>query len=108
MELALAAGDAVDDQSRLGSDEDAHAAAPRDAATAFCSRLVERGRRGEPSLLEEHGGLGLVGADDPHDHRDVACLLGPRLDEPARDLVAAGDASEDVDEDGSRPSGRQG
>ncbi len=108
VELALAAGDAVDDQPRLGSDEDAHAAAPRDAATALAAASSRRGGRREVRLLEQRRGLGLVGADDPHDHRDVASLLCPRFDEPARDLVSAGDAAEDVDEDGGRPSGRRG
>ena len=62
-------------------------------------RLVEALRRHEPGRLEQLGRLGGVGADDPDDHRDVADLLGAGLDEPARDLVAAGDAAEDVDED---------
>src|SRR5207342_3976909 len=37
VELALASGDALDEESRRGSDDDAHAAAPRDAATAFAA-----------------------------------------------------------------------
>ena len=41
-----------------------------------------------------------VGAHDAHDERHAAGLLGARLDEATRDLVAAGDAAEDVDEDG--------
>ena len=71
-------------------------------------RLVERRRRLELRLLEQHRRLGGVRADDPDDHRHVAGLLGARLDQPAGDLVAAGDAAEDVDEDGVRPSGRRG
>src|SRR6185369_7313423 len=62
-------------------------------------RVVE-GRRGrELRLLQQHRGLGRVRAHDPDDHRDVTLLLGTRLDQPPGDLVAAGDAAEDVDED---------
>jgi hypothetical protein len=49
-------------------------------------------RRPSPRLVR-------VRADDPHDHRHVALLPPARLDEPVRDLVPAGDAAEDVDED---------
>ena len=51
VEVALAAGDALDDEPRLGSDEDAHAAAlPRDAADGLGRRLVQRGGRREVGL----------------------------------------------------------
>ena len=63
-------------------------------------RLVERGRGLEAGLREQDGGLRGVGADDAHDHRHVAGLLGAGLDQAPGDLVAAGDAAEDVDEDG--------
>ncbi len=61
--------------------------------------VVERRGGHELRLLEENGGLGGVRAHDPDDHRDVAFLPGAGLDQAARDLVAAGDPAEDVDED---------
>ena len=110
VELALAAGDARGPRAacrgRSGCSRGTSAA--RAAATAFCGRLVERGRRLEARLLEEAPGLLGVRPDDPDDHRDVALLAAPGLDQPAGHLVAAGDAAEDVDEDRLRPSGRRG
>ena len=72
---------------------------PLAAATALAaasSRLAAVTKLGG---LEQLGGLGRVRADDPDHHRHLALLLGPGLDQAARDLVAAGDAAEDVDED---------
>ena len=74
-------------------------AAPARRGHGLGGGLVERGGRREVGRLEELGRLGRVRADDAHDHRHVALLLGPRLDEAVGDLVAAGDAAEDVDED---------
>ena len=86
------------------SDQDAHETAPARRSPGCRDGLrrgvVERGRGREVRLFEQDGGLGGVRADDPDDHRDVALLRRPRLDQAARDLVAAGDAAEDVDEDG--------
>src|SRR3954469_19415582 len=62
-------------------------------------RLVQRRGRDEPGRLEQLGRLGGVRPDDPDDHRYVARLLRSGLDQPASDLVAAGDAAEDVHED---------
>ena len=100
VELALATGDALDQQPRVGPDDDAHAAAPRDAATAFaaassselavakcaCSSRTAASAALVPTIRTTIGTSRL--------------LDGPRLDQAARDLVAAGDAAEDVDEDG--------
>ena len=76
-------------------------------------RPWRRPRRGVAAVSnrasrQQPAGLLGVRAHDPHDHRDVARLLGAGLDQPARDLVAAGDAAEDVDEDRADASGRRG
>ena len=86
-------------QPRVRPDEDAHAAAPRDAATAFAAASSSEVAVVKCACLEQDGGLGRVRADDPDDHRDVALLDGPCLDQATGDLVAAGDAAEDVDQD---------
>ena len=104
VELALAPGDALDQQARARPDEDAHedapcAAAPRDAATAFAAASSSEAAVAKCACFEQDRGLGRVGADDPDDHRDVALLDGACLDQPAGHLVAAGDAAEDVDQD---------
>ena len=100
VELALAPGDALDHETRVGPDEDAHAERAPRCRDRLGGGVVERCGRREVCLLEQLGRLGRVRPHDPHDHRDVARLLGARLDEPARHLVAAGDAAEDVDQDG--------
>ena len=79
--------------------EDAHASTARRRGDGLAGRLVETRSRLEPGLGEEPAGLLGVRPDDPDDHRHVALLDGPCLDEPAGDLVAAGDPAEDVDED---------
>ena len=61
--------------------------------------LVERGCGLEVRRLEQLGGLRGVRAHDPDDHRHVARLLLAGLDQAQGDLVAAGDAAEDVHED---------
>ena len=87
----------------LRPDEHAHealpAAAPRDAATAFAAASSSEAAVAKLRLFEQDRGLGGVRADDADDHRDVALLDGACLDQPAGDLVAAGDAAEDVDQD---------
>ena len=79
VELALAAGDALDEQPRVAPDEDAHAAPPprRAAPRPSPRRLVER-RRGLEADRAPRGAAGLLGvrADDPDDHRHVARPAG--------------------------------
>ena len=50
MELALAAGDALDDEPRVAPDQDAHAAAAFEAATAFAAASSSEPGRLEPRL----------------------------------------------------------
>src|SRR4051794_10595331 len=45
-------------------------------------------------------GLDVVGPVEPDDERHLRVDLVERLDQPARDLVAAGDAAEDVEQHG--------
>ena len=100
VELALAAGDALDQEPRLAVDEDAHAAVPTPRRRdRLRRRVVERVGGDEVGLGEDRLGLLGVGADDADDHRHVARQRLARLDDAAGDLVAAGDAAEDVDED---------
>ena len=103
VELALAAGDALDEQPRVAADEDAHAGATRGRCRGdgLLGGFVEAAGGLEGGGAQDLGRLGGVGADDAHDHRHVALLLGARLDQAARHLVAAGDAAEDVDQDGA-------
>ena len=112
VELALAAGDALDDEPRVAVDEDAHAAPPaarrpRGRAARRPWRPPRRGwrrsRSGPP-----RGGAAASSAfvpDDADDHGHLALLAAPRLDQAAGDLVAAGDAAEDVDQDRLAPCG---
>ena len=101
VELALAAGDALDDEARVAPDEDAHAAAPapRPASTALAAASSSEAAVSKRAPRQELRRLLRVRPDDPDDHRHVARLLRACLDQPARDLVAAGDPAEDVDED---------
>ena len=92
-------GDALDEEPRLGPDQDAQAAAPRDAATAFaaassseaavskcaCSSRTAASAAFVPTIRTTIG-------------TSRACWRA-RLDQAAGDLVATGDAAEDVDED---------
>ena len=109
VEVALAAGDALDEQARRAIDEDAHAADSPRAATALArtasSRLLAVSM--PPPPAQDGRGLLGVGAHDAHDHGHVARLLGARLDEAAGHLVAARDAAEDVDQDGPHVLVRQ-
>ena len=99
VEVALATGDALDDQPRLGPDEDAHAAAPRDAATALAAASSSEAAVANWASSSRTAASAAFVPDDPDDHRHVALLAAPRLDQAAGDLVAAGDAAEDVDQD---------
>ena len=104
VEAALAAGDALDEQSGVGADEDAHAATgawlaiatTRSTASSSVSAVCEVGIAGVGQDLGRQVG---VRAHDAHHHGHVALLLAARLDQAVGDLVAAGDAAEDVDED---------
>ena len=102
VELALPAGDAVDDEPRVAADQDAHAAPPggagppRPPSPAASSSVAAVSKR---ASSRRRAGLLGVRAHDPDDHRHLALLAAPGVDQPAGDLVAAGDAAEDVDED---------
>ena len=99
VELALAAGDALDEEPRLGPDDDAHAAAPRAAATAFAAASSSEAAVAKCASSRRTAASAAFVPDDPDDHRHVALLDRPGLDQAARHLVAAGDAAEDVDQD---------
>src|SRR5579884_1713724 len=61
--------------------------------------LVHRLDRDEPGLGQDRAALFRVGAGQPHDQRHLAHVAAlERFDDPLRDLVAAGDPAEDVDE----------
>ena len=79
-------------------------------ATAF-STASSRSRRGldvAAGVAQDVRRLVGVRADDAHHHGHVALLLRARLDQAARDLVAARDAAEDVDQDRLHRLGRRG
>ena len=78
------------------------------AATAFSAASSSDAGRHRSRLRARIFGLLGVGADDPHDHRYLAGLLRARLDEAPGDLIASGDAAEDVDQDRLARSGRRG
>ena len=108
VELALPAGDPLDDQAGLASDEDAHrpaaagggaVAAARAAATALAAASSRLAAVAKWLASRRVGRLRRVRADDPDDHRHVAGLHGTRLDQAPGDLVAARDPAEDVDQD---------
>ena len=82
-----------------GPIEDAHAAAPRDAATALAAASSRVAAVVKLACSSRVAASSRVRAHDPDDHRDVAFLDGARLDQAASDLVTSGDAAKDVDED---------
>ena len=75
------------------------AAAPCDAATALAAASSRMAAVSNRASSRSTAASAAFVPDDPDDHRHVALLLAARLDQPARDLVAAGDPAEDVDED---------
>ena len=113
VERALAAGDALDEDARGVVDEDGHQASPPGAAAAARSRSamsttsahglvrVEReGHVGKGGGLDHRVALlGGVAVEADDDRRVDAGGLD-RLDEALGDVLAAGDAAEDVDEHG--------
>ena len=83
-------------------DQDGHQLRSFASATTFsaASFIVFAGcTLGSVGLREEPAALDVVRAVEAHDERDVGVELGERLDQAARDLVAARDAAEDVEED---------
>ena len=73
---------------------------PVEAATALAAASSSVAAVSKCASASRTRGLLGVGADDADDHRHVPGLLGAGLEEATRDLVAAGDAAEDVDQDG--------
>ena len=98
VEGALAAGQAGDDELRVFADDDAHASRQlHDPLGGAEHRLlhVQVGEVGVGEQAEALLGVGAVEADDQR-HVHVDPLVG--LDDPLGDLVAAGDAAEDVEQ----------
>ena len=100
VEVALAAGDALDDEAGLAPDEDAHAR----RSPAMPRRPWPRPRRAMAAVSNcaSSSSVAASAAFVPTIRTTIGTsrvLLRARLDQAARDLVAAGDAAEDVDED---------
>ena len=107
VELALPAGDALDQEPGVLVDEDAHAVTHGPGrGDRQLGGLVQAVGDLEVGLLEDERRLIGVGADDADHHRDFAVQPGPSLDDAVGHLVAAGDPAEDVDE--HRPHVRVG
>ena len=68
------------------------------AAPSMVASVCTLGRFG---LGQQRAALLVVGAVQPHDEGHVGLDLRERLDQPARHLVAAGDAAEDVEQHGA-------
>ena len=83
----------------LAVDEDAH---PASSTTCSAASFIVAAvwTLGSVGLGEERAALLVVGAVEPHDERDPRLDLVERLDQPVRDLVAARDAAEDVEQHG--------
>ncbi len=102
--VAGAAGDALNDELRLFSDEDRHgyfASPARDSATIFCapSAMSSAVMTVQPRLRQHLLAELDVGAFEPHDQRHLEPDLLDRRDHAGGDGVALHDAAEDVDED---------
>ena len=101
VEAALAAGQAGDDELRVVADDDAHAdpfasSTTCSAAPSIVFVVVEAVEVGLGEQLQALLGVGAVEADDQR-HVHVDPRVG--LDDALGDLVAAGDAAEDVEQD---------
>ena len=100
VELALAAGDALDHEARVAPDQDAHAAAPFAAATALAaasSRLAAVTKLRRLQQLRRLGRRSCPRSGRPSGPSRT-CWARASI-RPLGDLVATGDAAEDVDED---------
>ena len=98
VEGALAPGDARDAQARLAVDEDAHASSTTRRAAS--SMVASVWTLGSSAAGEQRAALRVVGPVEPDDERHARLDAVERLDQPARDLVAARDAAEDVEQHG--------
>ena len=100
VEAALAAGDALDDEAGVGADEDGHydAAASSTTRSAAPSIVASTYRFGRRRFGQDPAALDVVRPVEPHDDRHAHVELLERRQDAAGDLVAAGDASEHVEE----------
>ena len=105
VEAAFAAGDAGDAEPRPLVDQDAHRALHAHGRRCQLDRPLggaEHGRldehAGQLGLGEESASLEIVGTVEAHDERHVGLHATEGFDQPVRDLVAAGDPAEDVEQ----------
>ena len=101
VEAALGARQPLDDEAGVGVDEDRHQAASSTARRAPSSIVASVVRFGERRLGQDPPPLLGVRPVEPDDDRKLEPHLPDRLQDPARDLVAARDPAEDVEEDGA-------
>ena len=101
VERALAAGDPGDGQARVLVDEDRHQLCSFANATTFSAAsfmVLAACTFRQRGLLQQLATGDVVRAVQPHDERDGWFDLIERGDQAFRDLVATGDAPEDVEQ----------
>ncbi len=101
VELALAAGDALDQEPGLLVDEDAHACGlPSAAATALRAASIRELAVDQLGLGQKVPTFLLVRPDQACDKGDLGLDLLHRAQDAPRHFIATGDPAEDVEQDG--------
>src|SRR5205823_6621156 len=98
VETALAPGDPLDQQTRALADQDRHLRRFLRQADDRLGRLERPGGGRELAALEQLETLLGPGAGHSDDDRDLDVHCAGRLEDSPGDLVAAGDAAEDVEQ----------